>query len=178
MLHGTLRAIAPYVVGLAVAAALYAYAGQIEYTPRPGQLGPAAWPRIAIALMGAACLFELVRRLAGGRTEAHGISDLLEDADEPESEATFPWLLVAGVVLLGAYGLALPTLGFIVSTFIFLAAFMYVGRYRRHGAIWATSFLVTLFCGVLFLRIAYVSLPRGIPPFDRVADVFLMLPGL
>jgi len=30
------RSIAPYVVGLAVAGALYIYSGTFEYTPRPG----------------------------------------------------------------------------------------------------------------------------------------------
>jgi hypothetical protein len=28
------------------------------------------------------------------------------------------------------------------------------------------------------LRIAYVSLPRGIEPFDRITDVFFAIPGL
>jgi ABC-type sulfate transport system permease component len=55
---------------------------------------------------------------------------------------------------------------------------MYVGRYRDHGAIWITSAAVTILCGVLFLRIAYVSLPRGIAPFDRITDVFFAIPGL
>jgi putative tricarboxylic transport membrane protein len=71
-----------------------------------------------------------------------------------------------------------PYLGFILGTFLFLAAFMYVGRYREHRAIWATSALVTVLCGVLFLRIAYVSLPRGVVPFDRLTDLFFLLPGL
>ena len=37
---------------------------------------------------------------------------------------------------------------------------------------------VTISCGILFLRIAYVSLPRGIAPFDRVTDVFFAIPSL
>ena len=63
-------------------------------------------------------------------------------------------------------------LGFLLSTFLFLAAFMYLGRYRKHVAIWGTSAVVTVLCGVLFLRFAYVSLPRGDPPFDRVTDIY------
>jgi hypothetical protein len=79
---------------------------------------------------------------------------------------------------MGLYAVLVPVFGFIVATFFFLAAFMYVGGYRAHGAIWAASTAVTLFCGILFLRIAYVSLPRGIEPFDRVTDVFLAIPSL
>ena len=79
---------------------------------------------------------------------------------------------------MGIYAVLVPVLGFILGTFLFLAAFMYVGRYRDHGAIWGTSALVTILCGILFLRIAYVSLPRGIAPFDRITDIFFAIPGL
>src|SRR5262249_55601388 len=71
-----------------------------------------------------------------------------------------------------------PVLGFILGTFFFVAAFMYVGGDRAHRAIWGTSAGVTIFCGILFLRIAYVSLPRGIPPFDRATDIFFAIPSL
>jgi hypothetical protein len=76
------------------------------------------------------------------------------------------------------YAVVVPILGFILGTFLFLAAFMYVGGYRDHKAIWGTSAAVTIFCGVLFLRIAYVSLPRGIEPFDRATDIFFAIPSL
>ena len=55
---------------------------------------------------------------------------------------------------------------------------MYLGRYRKHGAAWATSAAITVLIGVLFIRIAYVSLPRGVSPFDRITDVFFLIPGV
>ena len=65
-------------------------------------------------------------------------------------------------MLVVVYALVVEILGFLLSTFLFLAAFMYLGRYRRHVAIWATSAGVdVLAAAVLFMRIAYVSLPRG-----------------
>ncbi len=76
------------------------------------------------------------------------------------------------------YAVLVPVLGFILGTFVFLAAFMYVGGYRDHVAIWSTTAVVTVFCGILFLRIAYVSLPRGVPPFDRATDIFFAIPSL
>jgi putative tricarboxylic transport membrane protein len=62
---GAVRSALPYFVGLAVAAALFFYAGQIQYTPRPGLLGPDFWPKVAIGLMAAACLFEIARISSG-----------------------------------------------------------------------------------------------------------------
>lgn len=173
------RSILPYVVGLGFSVALYIYAGTIDYTPRGHELGPEVWPRLAILLMGASCAWELGRRVIAGNKDATGIIEALDrEPHEEEAAPVYPRLLIGGIVLMGIYAVLVPYLGFILGTFLFLAAFMYVGRYRAHGAIWITSAAVTILCGVLFLRIAYVSLPRGIAPFDRVTDVFFAIPGL
>lgn len=178
MLKGSIRSLLPYVVGLAIAVALYVYAGQFEYSPRPGQLGPDAWPRMVIALLGFSCLYEMGRRLLVTDKDATGVIDAFDRSDDGEPPAaSYPLLLVGGIVLIAIYAFIVPILGFILATFLFLAAFMYLGRYRRHGVIWAVSLLVTACCGVLFLRIAYVSLPRGIAPFDRITDIFFAIPG-
>ncbi len=174
-----LRSIGPYIAGLAVALALYVYSGKIEYTPRPGTLGPEAWPRLAILLMGASCLWELTRRLIVSNRDATGFMEAFDR--EPEDDQTQPvyaHLVVGGIVLMALYAVAVPFLGFIFGTFLFLAAFMYVGGYRAHGVVWGASAGVTIFCGILFLRIAYVSLPRGIAPFDRITDAFFAIPSL
>jgi putative tricarboxylic transport membrane protein len=173
-----LRSILPYGIGAVLAAALFVYTGHIDYTPRPGQIGPATWPRLVMALMAGSCLFEIARRIVTRNAEAAGVIDALDRDDETQPETRYPLSLVAGIVLVAIYAFVVPYLGFLLGTFLFLAAFMYVGGYRRHLVIWAASAIVTLFCGVLFLRIAYVSLPRGIPPFDRVTDAFLVIPGL
>lgn len=173
------RSIVPYAVGLAIAAVLYLYAGTFDYAPRPGQLGPEVWPRLAILLMGGSCLFEISRRLIVGNQDAAGFLEAFDREPEVEDKQPVnPGLLVGGIVLMAIYAVLVPVLGFILGTFLFLAAFMYVGGYRAHGAIWGTSTAVTIFCGILFLRIAYVSLPRGVPPFDRATDIFFAMPSL
>lgn len=173
------RSIGPYLIGLLLALALYVYSGTIDYTPRPGALGPEVWPRLAILLMGASCLFELTRRLIIGNRDATGFMEAFDREPEQEDRGpVYPSLVVGGIVLMGFYAVLVAVLGFILATFLFLAAFMYIGGYRAHGVIWAASAGVTGFCGILFLRIAYVSLPRGIAPFDRVTDVFFAIPSL
>lgn len=176
------RSAFPYFIGLVVAALLYHYAQQIEYTPRPGMLGPDFWPKIAIGLMAIMCVFEIVRIFAGLRTEAHGVSEAFEqdegaddNVDAPPQK--YPWLLAAGIVLVIVYALVVDTLGFLLSTFLFLSAFMYLGRYRNHVAIWATSTVITLLAALIFMRFAYVSLPRGTPPFDAVTDFIRIMVG-
>jgi hypothetical protein len=169
----------PYVIGLAVAAGLFIYLGHIDYTPRAGHLGPETWPRAAVALMAAACLFEIVRIGLRGKSAGETAPGELEATGEVASgEPKFPLLLVGGILLVMLYAVALPVLGFAITSFLFLAAFIYLGRYRRHAVIWAFSSAMTVLMGVLFLRVAYVSLPRGIPPFDRISDLFLLIPGV
>jgi len=172
-----IRSTLPYLVGLAVAAVLYHFAQTIDYTPRPGALGPDFWPKMAIALMAIVCLFEIGRIVLGLRAETHGVADALEKDDEEEAPQTYPWLLAGGIVLVSVYAVVVDYLGFLLSTFFFLAAFMYLGRYRKHAAVWATSAIVTLAAALIFMRFAYVSLPRGTPPFDAVTDFIRVMLG-
>ena len=176
--RSAIRSAFPYFVGLAVAALLYVFVRQIEYTERPGLLGPDFWPTAAIALMAVVCVFEILRAFAGMKPQARGISDALDDDGSAQPAATYPPLLVGGVVLLAAYALVVEVFGFLLSTFVFLIAFMYLGRYRNHVAIWSFAAIVTFLSAVIFIRLAYVSLPRGWPPFDAITDfVRIMLGG-
>jgi putative tricarboxylic transport membrane protein len=172
------RALLPYAVGFAIAVALFIYMGHLDYTPRPGQLGPETWPRLVIGLMAVACLFGIARVVMRSKAEARGMAAALEESGDTEREdARFPVLVAGGIALVGLYAVLVPVCGFLLTTFLFIAAFMYLGRYRNHLAAWATSAVITVLIGILFLRIAYVSLPRGVPPFDRITDVFFLIPG-
>ena len=54
---------------------------------------------------------------------------------------------------------------------------MYLGRYRKHVAIWSISAIIILLAALLFMRFAYVSLPRGVPPFDHFTDFIRIMLG-
>lgn len=177
MERSTIRSALPYVVGLAVSALLFYFARGIEYEPRPGALGPDFWPRIAIGLMAGACLFEIVRIVLGLKGEALGVADALETVETEEPEKKYPWLLVGGIALVTLYAFVVDYLGFLLSTFLFLPAFMYLGRYRHHKTVWLTSAGITVAAAILFIRIAYVSLPRGAPPFDAFTDFIRVILG-
>lgn len=175
-----LRSAAPYLVGLVVAALLYHYAQNIVYTPRPGMLGPDFWPKLIIVLMAAVCLFEVVRSFTGLKSNGGGIGDALEGEQDEDSETkpqAYPWLLGGGIALVLVYAVVVGTFGFFLSTFLFLAIFMYLGRYRNHVAIWLTSAVITFMAALIFTRFAYVSLPRGTPPFDAFTEFVHLIIG-
>ena len=167
----SMRQAIPYVLLLALAGLTYWGAGHISYTARPGQLGPDVWPRLAAALIAAVCIYELVRSLTAQRQTIRGVAETLDKESQSAEEApAYPKLLLAGGALTVAYGLAVPVLGFLLASFLYLVAFMYVGRYRAHAAIWISSLAGTALFALIFLKLVYVSLPRGVPPFDSITD--------
>jgi putative tricarboxylic transport membrane protein len=75
-----------------------------------------------------------------------------------------------------AYVYFLNTLGFILSTLLYLALFMVVGRYRKVWVIAANSVIGTVLFAVIFMKVVYVSLPLGEGPFEQFSLlVFTML---
>ncbi|HEY1365400.1 MAG TPA: tripartite tricarboxylate transporter TctB family protein [Xanthobacteraceae bacterium] len=174
----SLRPALPYVAGLAFAVWFFVLLGRVEYTPRAGQLGPTFWPMLALVLMALACLYQIVSITLGIASSPHGLADAYEDAGDGDTDGPrHPGLLAGGIVLLAAFGYLVPILGFLLAGLLFLASFMYLGRYRNHVAIWLTSTAITFFIALVFVRLAYVSLPRGVPPFDRFTDFMRIVVG-
>ena len=177
-MHKSLRPTLPYVAGLVFVAVFFALLGRVEYTPRAGHLGPTFWPMLALGLMALACLYEILKITIGVASSAHGLADAYEDAGDGEADdPKHPGLLAGGIVLLVAFAFLVQVLGFLLAGLLFLASFMYLGRYRNHVAIGLTSILVTVLVALVFVRLAYVSLPRGYPPFDRFTDFMRIVVG-
>jgi putative tricarboxylic transport membrane protein len=170
-----LRLALPYFVGLIIAGVLFYSANQIQFTQRGNELGPDFWPKAAIGLMAMVCVIEILRAMVGA-AGAYGISHALEQTEESEEPSYFH-LLIGGVALILGYAILVPILGFLLGSLLFMTAFMYLGRYRNHVAIWTISGVATFIIAFLFLRFAYVSLPRGEPPFDRFTDLIRVMVG-
>lgn len=169
----------PYLLGLAIAGSLWHVAGTISYPARPGQLGPDFWPRVAIAIIAIVCLYELARVLILG-SAARGVQGIAEHLEEEEDEAEGSVrsrivMLVAGLALTLAYAVLVPILGFLLASYLFLIVFMYLGGVRSHLAIWGSSTIGMLVFAFIFLKVVYVSLPRGEPPFDQVTQLVMDL---
>lgn len=172
-----LTAALPYVLGLAIAAGLFILAGSISYSPRPGQLGPDFWPKMAICLISGVCLFQTIRILTIGapHNEARGIAERLDEPEAEDEAPSRPYLLIGGVVLVLGYAVLVPVLGFLLASYLFLIIFMYLGGARNHVAIWCSSTIGILVFAFVFLKVVYISLPRGEPPFDQVTQFVMNL---
>ena len=180
-----LRRNAPYMAVFAIAAGLYFFARQIDFAAPGGRIGPDFWPKTILLLAMVTCAYEIVKNLffgKAGKELAGVLQSIVEEAPVeiaalPE-EQTYPHLLLIGIAMTVGYVLLIERLGFFLCTFIYLAAFMLVGRYRRFGVVLATSLIGSLVFMFVFMKIVYVSLPLGQAPFSEVSFFLMLLMGI
>jgi putative tricarboxylic transport membrane protein len=179
-----LRALAPYLLVLAGAAFLLWKTYHFGFTPRGDRPGPDVWPRAILLLAMLACAVRIVSVLRRPRhPDPVRIRDVMDNAlaeQERAAEAAprFPVLLGIGIALTIAYVALLGTLGFAVDTAVYLAAMIRTGRYRRWPVIIAVAVVGALVFMFIFMKIVYLSLPIGRPPFAEVSLALMQLMGI
>ena len=82
-------------------------------------------------------------------------------------------MLAGGIALIAAYVLAVPYTGFFVTTALFLGIFPWIGGLRRPVLSAVMGIGGALALVVIFMRVAYISLPLGEGPF-RALSLALM----
>jgi len=178
----TLRLVLPHGLMLAASVLLYWAATKIESNAGPGRIGPDAWPKAILVFMVLLCAWEVVRRLAmrprlGPRDGEAAPPAEGGEADQPPP-AMQPGKLAAGIGLVFAYVIAVPWVGFFVATALFLAAFPWFGGLRRPLLTGALGLAGSLALVVVFMRVAYISLPLGVGPFQALSLALLKAIGV
>lgn len=176
---GRLKLVLPHAVMLAASLVLYRLAMGIE-VDTGGRISPAVWPKTVIAIMGLLCVYEIVKRLvvktdfsAKGLVSTNPIG-AAEDAAAPDN---IPMLL-GGIALIAAYVVAVPYTGFFLTTALFLAIFPWVGGMRRPLLSTALGLTGSLLLVVVFMRVAYISLPLGEGLFRALSLALLRALGV
>jgi len=145
-----------------LAAALYVEAGRIEAPGlQAGQLAPSFWPRAMLLGLMLGCLSKIGELAAHARrggvdVEASGAEipadgGLVQDAR----------VVVGAILLVLGYVLASDLVGFALATFLFLVAFTYLGGWRRKVRLLLLGTVGTVSALFVFVRVVYLSLPKG-----------------
>ncbi len=169
------RPLLPYLLLLAGACVLTWNSLHFGFTAPGDRPGPDMWPRAILALMIVTCLARIgtvlwSRRDGGARAGSGGGEDQRE-VGEPEVAATgrYPLLLVAGIGLTIAYVALLTTLGFFLDSVIYIGTLIRIGRYRRWPIIAAVAVGGAFVLMLIFMKVVYLSLPIGRPPFSAIS---------
>ncbi len=165
-----LQAALPYVVVFAVGIFLFYVAGQFDFEQVSGRIGPGAWPQLILVLMLATALWGIVSSaIKAGQPEVIDQTEA-EDAEEfvrpPE---IYPWMVWLAVVTTVVYLVLLPIFGFFLSTIVYSAALMYLGHFRRPLVVAGMSVAIAFGFMFVFMRVVYVALPLGVPPFEQIS---------
>jgi hypothetical protein len=125
-------------------------------------IGPAFYPRVVLTLLGTLGAMLLVfDLLAARRRRTTGGAPVGAEASPPRNYL----LVLATFVLFGLYILALPELGFRISTFLFVVALQlaldWPGSPKRWALVVAVAFATTVVCYLAFESYLSVLLPRG-----------------
>lgn len=182
MLSALQRNLLPLLIILA-AAYLYHTTAAWDFPAPRGRLGPDVWPKAILVLLMATGAVAILRNIVSQRAADAGTLEAILRATraapvEDDTTPGYPRLVLGGIVLFVLYTVALEYLGFVVITILFMAAFMYVGRWRNHLAIAATSILGGIGFFVVFRGVVYVSLPLGMGPFQDFSIALARLLGL
>jgi putative tricarboxylic transport membrane protein len=181
-----LRRTVPYLIVFVATGVLFVFANRITFIAPGGRIGPDIWPKAILVLSMLTCVFQTVKTLFFGGASEH-VAGVLESiiekapADESAESAPaprYPHLIVAGIVLTVAYVVLIERLGFFLCTFVYLAAFAWIGRYRRPIVVLASSLVGSLLFMFVFMKVVYVSLPLGQEPFSQVTFLLMRLMGI
>lgn len=196
-----LRRAVPYLVLLGFSIfLLWSLSGVSAPGGEPGALGPAFWPRAILIVMMLLCAYEILKRLAGAKDQFTGFVARQEEAarrgEEVGSVATlmasapsadvgteqneplFLGKLLPGISLIALYAMGIQTVGFFLSSTVFLSAFAAIGGARHR--LWnpVVSVIGSLLFFFVFTKIAYISLPLGTGIFKEISLALMQIMGV
>ena len=111
------------------------------------EVGPAAVPHLWIfwtILLCSAILFQVFRGSG--------------DADPESGRIGFLLLIMA---MLAAYYFAMQTIGYFLSSFLFLVILMHILSYKKKLAIYSVSAGWVIFSYIVFYKVLFIQLPLG-----------------
>jgi len=162
------------VVLLVLALTLPGQMFQSDQRPSSIGLGPAFWPD---AMLWGLAVFSAL--WIGRDIWALGRAGRRPTLSLPREDGPYDYRkALVGLVMIVAYGWLLPTLGFAVSTAVFIAIWCLFGGLRNLAVVVPVTLIGTLALLWLFMGLALMPLPRGVGMFDTFSIWLLRATGI
>jgi putative tricarboxylic transport membrane protein len=172
------RATLGIVLPLAGAAALFVLAfayvapGVDVSAMARGVIGPTTWPRTMLLCAGAAAALLALLRLLALR------SVYLVPRTPATAEEYHEGRSIGAIVLIIAYGAAIPLVGIAWATPVFIAGWLLLGGVRGPLLLGLTSILGTLGVLYFFVKLSTMPLDRGKGVFEQATVALYRLLGI
>ena len=128
------------------------------------KLGPEAWPKlilVSIIALSAGLAFNTIKGVLKGK--------ILEAQKIQFTSANLRF--VTAVTLIATYLGLLPVIGFLVLTPVMMIGFMYLLGEKSKAWIFSIPFVLTLGIVLMFTKVMYVPLPRGMGIFLKISHL-------
>jgi hypothetical protein len=132
-------------------------------------LGGAFWPRMVLLLLVGLTMFHIIGCLRK--------RDNARDTETPSGKQSLEMAnirarVVPALLSLVAYGILMKHLGFIISSLIFQAVFLYILERQVSWRNLVVPFVLTSVLFILFVRVMALPLPRGTGIFREFSHLF------
>lgn len=137
---------------------------------RSGEMGSGFWPLIALGISVLLSLVLLISSVRKFRWEAGVSEDLTPEAvAERKRQRT---TVTLSVVCFLIYMVAVPWIGFILSTLLYIPAFALALGERRKWVLLISPFLLTAIIVAVFAKFITIPFPKGVGIFADFSRLF------
>ncbi len=149
------------------------------------RISPAFWPKAILWLWLLLAAGEFINRCIkltrvqlGEKTAKTDLRREIGTEESDEHEPGSLWRSIVGLAIILGYSIFVSWVGFPIATAGFLFAFAWLGGYKRPLALSTTSVIGTAVLILIFMKVAYISLPLGVSVFKDFSILILKLFGI
>jgi len=139
---------------------------------RAGEMGSGLWPFLALSVSLLLSLFLLIGSVKKYRAAAKESAPAAATAETVADKNRQRTTVTLSIVTFVAYILAMPWIGFILATFLYVLAFALALGERRRWVLTLSPFLVTAVIVGVFAKFITIPFPKGTGIFADFSRLF------
>lgn len=128
-----------------------------------GIFDAAFWPKFLLGLLFILLCIQILKNITKIKNEGK-----LSNISIKFSKKT----LILSLLIIAVYIISIDVLGFILSTFLFQVIFLKILHEKKISIIIFVPTIITIICYILFIKVLFIPLPRGVGIFRMFSLLF------